>query len=458
MATSPPAGSAAPRRPKPGLSTTPTMLLERSVIATMWHLPALRRYVLSKLRHDQLSDVDAFSVYRSFEQNRPVAALPFSAVPFVKEDLDAAIDQIKEASWFRAMQGWSLQLQQAAERHDADKLSLLLRAVPLRDTENQHVTAEAATTNLTNSLLIDDQNVVRPVSPALQPLNLVFYPNSVYLIGAKPGTGKSALGEQILLDLTDQGAFCLDVSVELNETTRTQRYHQHIGGVNFSPRAYNEFTFDPDQLEHVTDTFSYVPDPNAPWLRDVPRRLTIDARSVSIEQVMASIKLWLHDIRELQAQLRDEGVRDTFGPPVVMIDFLQIMSAAGHGDIYAKMNTISEQLYELAKEEEISLLWISQLRKDDKQRDPHAPPSVEDLEGTARLHQLSHHVLLLHRPITGWSSGDWSKVMAIAPKVRTGEMYHLDGAFNGKTLTFNFDPLFLAGLPKTASTVAKGRR
>lgn len=412
----------------------------------------MRRYVLGHLRPEHFHDIESFGMFHAFMTNRPIPALPFEATAFSREDLDHAIEEIKTAAWYRSLDMWGNQVQQAAQRKDEKVMTRLLRELPVRDIRNQHVTAEVATQSLTDALLSDEQNMIRPTSAALMPLNLVFYPNSVYLFGAKPGVGKSALAEQLLLDLTDQGAFCLDISVELNETTRTQRYHQHIGGVDFSPRAYNEFSFDPDRLEYVIDTFVNVPDPSEPSLRKIPRRLTIDARSVSIEQIIASIKLWLHDVREQQSQLRAAGVRDSFGPPIVLIDFLQIVGVSGSAEIYVKMNVIAEQLYELAKEEEISMVWISQLRKDDKQRDPNAPPSVEDLEGTSRMQQLAHHVLLIHRPMSAWTSGDWVKVMVNAPKVRTGEIYTIEGAYNGKELTFNFDDGFLSRLVKTSAT------
>jgi replicative DNA helicase len=342
------------------------------------------------------------------------------------------------------MQVWSDGIRQASERNDDEKLQQLLQHAPTLDIDSHQVSAEEATHRLTEQLFMNDLPVVKCITPALQPMNLVFYPNSIYVVAGKPGSFKSALVEQVVLDVTDQGSFVLDISVEVNETTRTQRYHQHIGGVDFSPAAYNEFTFDPARLEEVVNRFSYLPGSG----NDIPRRLIIDARSSSLADVLASMRLWLHTVREHQASLKAQGLPHNFGPPIIVVDFLQIVAVAG-GNIYDKLNAVVEAFYEFAKREDISMIWVSQLRKADKQQDPGTMPTVEDLEGSERIRQLAHHILILHRPLGAWTAGDWHKLVVNAPKVRTGQIYMLEAAVNGKTLTVNADPTFLAGLAKT---------
>lgn len=401
--------------------------LERAFVSACFHNRRLvRRF--PDLSPDDFMDFEARRYWQALQAGEPIVEFSIPDPPLAEDEAVSAVQRIRKNAWLRRVHGWAERLKHLAERKDEDKLHELLTKSPLLS-ENHGVPVEEALQEIYASL-ITDTLVWQLQSPKLAPLGYLFYPGSILVIGGTPGTGKSALGEQILLDLTDQGAMVLDISVELSAEVRTSRYMQHLVGDGVTYRKLLAKTHDPLALEEASEKLR-----SAPY--GGPRRLIIDPASVTIETVLSSIQAFYQQYLAFKHQQEAKGTR--VGPPVVMVDFLQAVAVeSGKAEgIYERMSLLAERLYALGKHLGLSMIWLSQLKKRNYTRA--APPDRSDIEGSGRIEQYAHTLSLLFAPPDGAVTPAGREVHIYTPKARLGNVKPmLVGAFDGKTLNFDF--------------------
>lgn len=417
--------------------------LERALVATMFHNASVRARILRQIDARHFFDLEALRIFRLYADGGVLTSLPFTESPLQEKEIDSAIAQIKDAAWLREVNLHGQHLVSLSQRGEKSELLKVLARPPLIVSSDSHVDPRQGNAELLMQIATGQMEYVAPNTPQLAPLNLMFLPTTITNISARPSVGKSSLGEQIAVDLTNQGVWFLDISVELGGTLRVQRYHQHLGGPDFSPDAYAKTRFDPSRLQEVLKNYENVTLDTGV----IKRPLTIDVSSFSLPDVLQSIRGFKQKFDAAQAEAKRHG---SFipGPPVVMVDYLQLVSVPGANDeIYKKVNAICTALYEITKELKIAMVWISQFKKEDtksKVFQPDRLPDADDIEGGAIINNLASTMLFLHRPAEAWTAKGWKKTIAYTTKARYGENYRIEGAYNGEHLSFNFDAASLA--------------
>lgn len=335
---------------------------------------------------------------------------------------------------------------EAVRRQDFVRLERLHVSAPTRNNYSQKQDAVEMGRNAVEALASGNVVSLKPQSVELKPLDLVFAPGTILALAADSGHGKSALGEQILLDLSQQGAMVLDISVELDETHKRYRYFQHIGGENVGPRAYYEGTINAAELVPVVAQFMHLKPPSGSD-PGIPRRLFVESNPSTINEVLVATRTFIEEHKIYAEACKAAGMPYP-GPPIIMVDFLQAVDVPEIqiGEVAQLMRVVSE-LYSLAKSRQIAMIWTSQLRKQDSKKKLFAKsirdeiPQIEELEGSKRLINYAHQVLTLYKPDVGFESTNHYKIYAHMPKVRIGPTRTLEGLFTGDTMNFDFDPI-----------------
>ena len=400
--------------------------LERSFVAACYHNRRLVRK-FPDLSPDDFQDFDSRRYWQALVSGEPIVDFTIYEPPLAEDEAPAAVQRIRKNAWLRRVHSWADRLKVLAERKDEEKLSDLLARSPLL-AEEHGVQVEDALNEI-QAALMTDTLVWELKDPRLAPLGYLFYPGSITVIGATPGTGKSALAEQILLDLTEQGAMALDISVELSAEVRTSRYMQHLVGSGVTYRKLLAKTYDPEALHRGMQLLRVTSS-------GATRKLIIDPSSVSLDMVLASVQSFHQQYLAHKTQLEAQGMRT--GPPVVLVDFLQAVSVETKTEgIYERMSLLAERLYALGKHLGLAMVWLSQLKKRDYSRK--MPPNRSDIEGSGRVEQYAHTLSLLFTPPDATITPAGREVHIYTPKARLGNVQpFLTGVFNGDTLNFDF--------------------
>lgn len=201
-------------------------------------------------------------------------------------------------------------------------------------------------------------------------------PGGLYVVGARPGVGKSIMGLQAAVALAAIGPVAVN-SLEMGRREVHTRIVSQVTGVRMS---------------HLTGKMRGHGGPNAAddaaiardiqGIRELP--ISIDDRS----------SLSVLDVRAHARSLSRRGKLAG-----VVVDYLQLMSGT-RGDRRPRHEIVadqSRQLKILAKELECPVIALSQLNRASESRDGKAP-SLADLRESGAIEQDADAVLLLHVP------------------------------------------------------------
>ncbi len=391
--------------------------LERAFVAAVFHDRSLIRKI-GDLSSQDFADHEARKFWQALLAGEPIIDFPDWA-PIPKDEALSAAKVIRKNSWLRKVKSWAERVKVLAERGDDNVVNVLAQS-PLFPGERRGVSVVEAIHDMKTALMTD--TLLWQLEGKLEPLGYLFYPGSILVIGATPGTGKSALAEQIALNLTDQGAMVLDISVELSAEVRVARYLQHLVGSGITYSKLLTKQYDPELLTKAEKLLAFTP-------KGSHRKLIIDPTAISMETVMVSIQAFYQ-------QYLAVNQHNNLGPPVVIVDFLQAISVPGDG-IYERLSVLAENLYGLGKSLGIAQVWLTQLKKREYTRA--APPHRADVEGSGRIEQYAHTLTLLFRPKDAAVTPHGVEVLAITPKARLGNTPALlAGVFNGHNLSFDF--------------------
>ena len=131
---------------------------------------------------------------------------------------------------------------------------------------------------------------------------------------------------------------------------------------------------------------------------------------------------------------------ELFSPDVVMIDYLQLMSAVTASTRQQEITEICRVLAALAKGYSIPFLVLCQLNRSVEYRENHRP-RLSDLRESGSIEQDADVVLLLHRPsyysiLENPMAVDSGRAEIVVAKQRNGERCIVECAWNAQTMSF----------------------
>lgn len=244
-------------------------------------------------------------------------------------------------------------------------------------------------------------------------------PGALYLMGARPATGKSIGGTMAAVDMARRGKTAVLFSLEM---TRTEVLHRMFV-------AHAEV--DMGRLQNRTLT---ARDRDA--LKDAARHIAglplviVDQPSVSVAQV--------------RARVRAEQRRGTVG--IVVVDYLGLLSppaGAAKQDRRVQVDAISRGLKSLAMELRVPVLAMAQVNRGPEARQDKMPTPA-DLRESGGQEQDADVVMLMHRDAPREDSGDMGTTLHVfAAKNRHGPQALMDFKFEGHYSRFtDGDPVW----------------
>src|SRR5690606_5850170 len=208
--------------------------------------------------------------------------------------------------------------------------------------------------------------------PDLDHLTGGFRPGAVYVIGARPGAGKSVFGLQIAdtISRNDGGGKVLFSSLEMTRDEIMPRLIAQTCSVPLS-------AFEPNGM---TDRYRAMIDAHADKLR--ASNVVFDDRASITPALVRSYA------RTLSRRGHLSGI---------VVDYLQLMqgsksSRKSRQDVVAEY---SRSMKMLAKEMNVPVVLLSQLNRNSAQ--PGAAPTIADLRESGAIEQDADVIMLLHR-------------------------------------------------------------
>jgi replicative DNA helicase len=198
-------------------------------------------------------------------------------------------------------------------------------------------------------------------------------PNSMTIVGARPGTGKTAFALGVLVHV---GAVvqrpALYFSLEMSRQELAERILASTARIDSSKLRTGDLSEADWNRAH--DAFGYLQSAKI-FIDDNPALTVMDVRSRA---------------RRIKQQNRDLGV--------VIVDYLQLMSSRGRAENrQVEVSEMSRSLKILARELECPVIALSQLsRKLEERADKR--PVMSDLRESGSLEQDADVVLFLFRP------------------------------------------------------------
>jgi len=201
-------------------------------------------------------------------------------------------------------------------------------------------------------------------------------------LGARPGMGKSALGETVACNAAQGGYSVLFLSMEMPEAEVTERSIAMVGRVSASVLA----SADRQRMD----------------AGDMWPRLTYAVQSLQ------DAKLFIDDepgLTLMQVVTKARAIKRRHGLDLLVVDYLQLMTG-GEEKRYQQIEAITKGLKILAKTLNIAVLALSQFSRDIEKR-PNPRPKSSDFRDSGSIEQDSDILLGLYReeqdkPETEW--------------------------------------------------------
>lgn len=232
-----------------------------------------------------------------------------------------------------------------------------------------------------------------------------FRAGEYYVIGARPGQGKTSLACQSIRENCKAGRKVAFFSIEMTEEQIALRLLAMETGIDFfilrDPKMLSL-----GEMERVQIACGEI----SQW------PLIIDDSS----------KINIHELRA-RAKLRIKQ-----GCEGIYVDYLQRVEGDGKSP-FEKVTSVSEGLCELAKSSGVPVIALSQLRRNEN--GANAQPTLDDLRQSGQIEQDAHAVMLLYRP--RGDEGFTGEDEIIIAKQRSGPSgRHLKVYFDGPAVMF----------------------
>lgn len=218
-----------------------------------------------------------------------------------------------------------------------------------------------------------------------------FRPGALYVVGARPGSGKSIMGLQSAAHLAKWGnvAFC---SLEMSRAELVERLVAQRAGVHMT--AMSRHTLTPTDWERVAKVQSEV--------RTLP--LYVDDRSgVSLAQVRSHVR----------AVARRGPLSG------VVVDYLQLLRASDpRRPRWEQVSEFSHGLKVLAREFDVPVLALAQLNRESEGN--RRLPNMSDLRESGSIEQDADVVMLMQRGYDEQSGMHTDDLDVVVAKNRRG--------------------------------------
>jgi replicative DNA helicase len=246
------------------------------------------------------------------------------------------------------------------------------------------------------------KNVVNTGIPEIDNTLGGLHPTRVYVLGARPGSGKTALALNISLFAARQGHGVALFSLEMSEKELTNRYVSSHSEKKLQDIQMGSLT--PKDFEDVEEKFLEI--------KTLP--IEIDGGSLTSKRLRT----------EIRKGKRQRNIH------LVVIDYLQLMTCENQdkkNSRYLEISEISRSLKLLAKEFKVAILCLSQLNRKSEEREG-KDPQLSDLRDSGAIEQDADVVMLL--------SGNGNKSKLKVAKNRHGMVGSIPLNFRGDIVKF----------------------
>lgn len=223
-----------------------------------------------------------------------------------------------------------------------------------------------------------------------------FRPGALYIIGARPGVGKTIVGLQIAWELSKTGP----VSFHSLEMGKTELYNRiismeaevHIGSLN-KGSCENQEAPDGTGLKSWD------------WDKIAKARPRMESRQLAIHDKSGQNLL---QIRALANSVKASGELQA-----IVIDYLGLIQDTERGrKRYEMITDISIGLKNLARDLNVPVIALAQLNRGPEQRRD-SEPDLADLRDSGGIEQDADAVILLHRKQVDGDLFEWQKSQMI---------------------------------------------
>jgi replicative DNA helicase len=226
----------------------------------------------------------------------------------------------------------------------------------------------------------------------------------LWMVGALPGRGKTAFGTQVALANSKLGTPTAMFSLEMTKEQVLMRGLSPEAGVSATkirnPRYMNtsDFAAISNALDRMIEWPLFID----------------DSSSLSVNELVARAKLY----------------KRRYGVELFVVDYLRLVKAQGN-EIRERVGNAADALRQLAKDENVAVVCLSQLRRP---QDINDPPQMVDLKESGDVEAHAHCVVLLYQPVQdGQFTGEDQIIIG---KQRNGPLGTLPVVFDKQTLTF----------------------
>jgi replicative DNA helicase len=217
---------------------------------------------------------------------------------------------------------------------------------------------------------VNDKSGIRTGFNALDDMTNGFRQGELFILGARPSMGKSALALQCALNIARNNVSVMFLSIEMSAPMVTQRLLSLMTGIN-SKRLQNK----------VMDEYE--------------RRQISSARADLLSTNMfitADNRIDVHKIRAKATRLKREH-----NLQIIFVDYLQMIEAKGDNRT-REIGVISRGLKSIAKELNVCVVALSSLSRAVEKRDDKRP-MMSDLRESGDLESDADVVAFLYRPM-----------------------------------------------------------
>jgi replicative DNA helicase len=232
-------------------------------------------------------------------------------------------------------------------------------------------------------------------------------PSELWICGALPGRGKTALGAQIALANVETGTPVAFFSLEMSREQLGERFLSNESRVSAS-RIRNPRFIEGPQWTALVQCVGR--------LEQYPLYVD-DSTSLNIETLIARAKLYVR----------------RFGCKLVIVDYLRLVQASGD-QLRERVGNVAEGLRQLAKSENISVVALSQLSRP-KDGDINSRPNLLQLKESGDVEASAHTVLLIYMPMRNDSPASEDEI--IIGKNRNGPIGSVPVLFSRDKLKFH---------------------
>ena len=239
-----------------------------------------------------------------------------------------------------------------------------------------------------------------------------FQNGKMYVIGARPSMGKTALVMTMLRNMAQEGVGAGIISLE---TTAEDLGIRLLSSASKIPaETITSGRMSQDQMAKILDTCSLLSSHNI-YIDDSPAMTT----------------------QQLRSKCR---VLTTKGCKVIFIDFLTLISEEGRSK-HEEVGVITKTIQQLAKELNVPIIALAQLSRSIESR-PNKMPLLSDLRESGSIEENAHGVLFLYRDeyygIDTDEHGSLTKGLAdiIIAKNKNGKTGAIKHTYDAPTMTF----------------------